>query len=259
MEGIQVPMSPEQKKAASDRMKAMHAAKKAAKLSQEQPVPEPTTAPELPPPEKKVEISEDKLNFILEELSRLKSQQVPQQPLQQATMGARGMVGSTEKYATNKSLYSDPRDRLFNEQEFQRFAIKDNYELTWDILVSRYQTAQGLWFTEPRFEMELRRLDLDEDGQVKRKYLIQKYVKHEDFDAAIDIARALGMEIDDTMSKDFIDEMRYQDIKMWLRELFFPPKTIQQSNGGKTEAVIGGTVVTVYENPKDLNRELQGV
>jgi len=252
-------MSPEQKKAASERMKARHAAKKAAKLSQEQPVSEPTTAPELPQEEKKVEISEDKLNFILEELNRLKAQQQPPQPLQQATIGARGTVGSTEKYSTNKNLYADPRERLFNEQEFQRFAIKDNYELTWDILVSRYQTAQGLWFTEPRFEMELRRLDLDEDGNVKRKYLIQKYVKHEDFDAAIDIARALGMEIDDTMSKDFIDEMRYQDIKMWLRELFYPPKTITTTNSGKTEAVIGGTVVTVYENPKDLNRELQGV
>lgn len=255
-----MPMTEAQKKAASERMKAMHAAKKAAKEQSNQQVTEPTTAPELPT-EKKVEISEDKLNYILEELNRLKSerQNQPQQPLQQAQMGTHGMVGTTEKYSTNKSNYADPRDRLFNEQEFQRFAIKDNYELTWDILVSRYQTAQGLWFTEPRFEMELRRLDLDEEGNIKRKYLVQKYIKHEDFDAAVDIARALGMEIDDTMSKPFIDEMRYQDIKMWLRELFYPPKTIQSSNSGRTEAVIGGTVVTVFENPTDLNRELSGV
>ncbi len=250
-----MPMTPEQRKAASERMKAMHAAKKAAKVLEE-----PTEVPQPEQP-KKIEIDEDKLNYILSELDRLKSEKPAPAPqaTQQPFIGQRGVVGSTEKYSTNKSLYGDPRERLYNEHEFKRFAIRDNYELTWEILVSRYQTAQGLWFTEPRFEMELRRLDLDEEGHVKRKYLVQKYVKHEDFDAAIDIAKALGMEIDDSMSKEFIDEMRYQDMKMWLKELFYPPKTIQSSNSGKTEAVIGGTVVTVYENPADLNRELHGV
>lgn len=207
---------------------------------------------------KTVEIPEDKLNYILEELNRLKQQQ-PAQPLQQATVTNAGVQGTTEKYSTNKNLYSDPRERLFNEPEFQRFAIKDNYSMYWDILITRYQTAQGLWFQEPRFELELRRKDLDEEGNVKREYVIQKLVAHEDFDAAIDIAKAVGVEIDDSMSKEFIDEMRYQTFKMWLKELFFPPKTIQQVNNGRTEAVIGGTVVTVYENPSDLNRHLSGV
>lgn len=236
----------EERKAFGEKMKAGRAAK--ANSPTEQTTSEPKT----------VEISEDKLNYILEELGRLKANN-QNQPLQQATLGAKGVVGTTEKYSTSKNLYEDPRERLLNEPDFQRFAIRDNYEITWEILVSRYQTAQGLWFTEPRFELELRRLDLDEEGRTKRKFLIQKYVKHEDFDAAIDIAKALGIEIDDSMSKEFIDEMRYQDIKMWLRDVFFPPKTITASNSGQTQAVINGTVVTVYENPKDLNRELSGV
>lgn len=248
-----MPMTPEQRKAASERMKAMHAAKKAAKENQTNEVP---TAPELPTTNK-VEIDEDKLNYILEELNRLKNQNPT--PLQQAQLSGNGVVGITEKYSTNKSSYADPRPRLFEEPEFQRFAIKDNYEITYDVLITRYQSAQGLWFTEPRFELELLRLDLDEEGNTKRKLLVQKFVKHEDYDAAVDIANALGMQIDPSMSKEFTDEMRYQDIKMWLKEQFYPPKPIQQTNNGKTEAVINGTVVTVYENPSELNRQISGV
>jgi len=233
-------MTDEQKKAASERMKAMHAAKAAQKQE-----------PEV---EKTVTIPEDKLNFIMEELARLKAEKPAQ-----STVTSRGVVGSQEKYSTNKSLYKDPRDRLIHEKEFSRFAVDENYNLYWDVNITRYQTAQGLWFTEPRFEIEVRKKKMSDDGELEGEYALPngKLVMHEDWDAAIDIANSIGMEIDNDMGKDFIDEMRYQSMLMWFREVFFPPKTINTANTGKRDVVLGGRVVTFYENPAQL-KDYQG-
>lgn len=237
----------EERKAFGEKMKASRAAKTKTPLETKQPT---------------VEIPEDTLKVLMDRIAALEAEKAtrPAEALGQPTINNMGQVqGVREKYTINKAAYShvDPRERLFDEPKLSRFAPRENYSMYWGILVTRYQNAQGIWMAEPRFELEVRKKVLDEDGEpTGREYLLGKMVSHEDWDAAVDIANSLGMDIDPAMGSAFIDEMRYQNFRMFVEELFFKPKPIQQVNGGKSEMVIGGTVVTVYENPKDLAKDL---
>jgi hypothetical protein len=206
-----------------------------------------------------VTLTKEQFDALMNRINKLENEKVTQPVAQGPVVTASGVVGTKEKYPVNKSLYEDPRERLYDEKRLSRFNLRENYTLYWHIDISRYQTAQGLWFQEPRFELELRRKDLDEDGNSKGEFVIQKFVGHEDYDAAVDIAQALGIEVDPDFSKQFIDEMRYHQMRLWLEELFFPPKEIKSQNTGKHERVVGGKVVTFYENPKELNRDISGV
>lgn len=209
---------------------------------------------------REITIPESQLNELLERMAKLeaeKQQQVSYQP-QQATISSTGQViGIQEKYPINKGLYLhlDPRERLFNEPQLKRFALRDNYSLYWDVFVSTYTTSSGVKMSEPRFELQIRQKEFDEDGNETGEYHIGKHVSHEDYDAAVELALSLGMDVDPKMGVDFLDEMRYQNWKMFIMELFYPPKTIKVTNTGKKEMVVDGRVVTFYENPKDLNRD----
>jgi hypothetical protein len=91
---------------------------------------------------------------------------------------------------------------------------------------------------------------------VRGAWQIGQFVSHEDYDAAVDIAMALGIEVDPEFKKEFIDEMRYQQMKLWLTEKLLPKKTVKSQNSGVKQEVVGGMAVTFYENPKDLNRDI---
>lgn len=238
----------EEKKAFGEKMKAARANK--TKNPQTKTTPTST-----------VEIEESTLKEILDRLKTLEAEKAtrPTAPTQEPTISQSGHVqGIKEKYTINKAAYAhvDPRARLFKEPKLSRFAPEENYSMYWRVDNTRYQNAQGLWMAEPRFELEVRRKVLDDDGSVKGEYQVGKLVSHEDWDAAIDIANSLGLEIDPNMGKEFIDEMRYQNFRMFVEELFFAPTAIKQVNGGKKEMVVAGTVVTFYENPKDLVKDL---
>lgn len=240
----------EQRKAFGEKMKAARATKTKTPLETKTPSP------------KTVEISEDTLKELMERMAKLEAEKAsrpaetaPGQP----TITQNGQIqGVREKYTINRAAYAhvDPRERLFDEPKLSRFAPRENYTMYWNILTTRYQNAQGLWMAEPRFELEVRRKALDDEGNITGEYSLGKLVSHEDWDAAVDIANSLGLDIDPAMGKDFIDEMRYQNFRMFVEELFYQPKPIQQVNGGKKEMVVGGKVVTFYENPKDLNKDL---
>jgi hypothetical protein len=237
----------EERKAFGEKMKAARATK--------------TNTPPLKTKAPVVEIPEDTLKVLMERLSALEAEKAtrPTAPTQEPTISQSGHVqGIKEKYAINNAAYAhvDPRERLFKEPKLSRFAPEENYTMYWRVENTRYQNAQLLWIAEPRFELEVRRKVLDDDGSVKGEYQVGKLVCHEDWDAAVDIANSLGLEIDPQMGPAFIDEMRYQTFRMFVEELFFQPKPIQQVNGGKKEMVVAGTVVTFYENPKDLAKDL---
>jgi hypothetical protein len=238
----------EERKAFGEKMKAARATK--------------TNTPQTKTtPTQKIEIPEDKLQVLMERIAALEAEKAtrPTAPTQEPTISQSGHVqGIKEKYTINKAAYQhvDPRERLFKEPKLARFAPEENYTMYWRVENTRYQNAQLLWIAEPRFELEVRRKVLDDDGSVKGEYQVGKLVCHEDWDAAVDIANSLGLEIDPQMGPAFIDEMRYQTFRMFVEELFFQPKTIQQVNGGKKEMVVAGTVVTFYENPKDLAKDL---
>lgn len=239
----------EEKKAFGEKMKALR--EKKAQQAPEQPTEQNPT----------VEIPADKLDELMKRLERLEAEK-QQSAVQSPTISKSGhIVGIQEKFPTNKAMYLhlDPRERLFNEPEFQRFAPRDNFSLYWDIKTTTYENKQGIHYSEPRFELEIRRKQLNDDGSVAGEYVLGKHISHEDPDAAIELAQALNIDVDPQLGTDFLDEMRYQVWKMFVKELFYPPKQIQQVNGGKKEMVVGGRVVTFYENPRDLNSDLSGV
>ncbi len=244
--------TPEQRKAFAEKMAAKRAVAKAAKeIKEKQPKAEAPTTPV---------ITEDQLKALMDrlaELEKTKAAQAPYQapyqaPTAQITPTGQ-IVGITEKFPVNKALYAhvNPIERLLKEPKLSRFAVAENYTFKFDIQTSRYQTKMGTWLSEPRFELEVRKKVLDDDGNKVGEYSIQKFVQHEDYDAAVDIAMALGIDVDPAMGKEFIDEMRYQGFRMFVEELFFPARP-SQKNSAKSERVINGTVVTFYEDPKDL-------
>lgn len=209
-----------------------------------------------------VTIPKDKFDELMARLDRIEAKkQQTYRPAEPSINQSGQVIGIKEKYPTNKALYLhlDPRKRLFSEPEFARFAPEQNYSLYWDVKISTYDTAQGVKMSEPRFELEVRRKQLDEQGNILGEYVLGKHVSHEDYDAAVELALTLGMDVDPSMGVEFLDEMRYQNWKMFVKELFFPPKSIAQSNNGKKEMVVGGRVVTFYENPKELNKDISGV
>lgn len=270
--------TPEQKKAASDRAKARHAAQKqkspetetkdtqvtradeieddiinAAELRDPMFGPQPEQSPALPIPDYG-DIQRMVDEMVQERLKQL--QNVPQanynpwaqqqQPgLQIGGTGA--LVGVREKYIVNPQNYPDPRERLAKEARLQRFAFKENYDLDWEIGISQYQTKDGVNTREPKFTLKLVRVVFDDDTGLatNQRYVVCQIIFHEDPEAALAIAREQGYEVSDYAEKDFLDEMRYLRMRDWLLEAFYPQKPTV--NSSKKEMVIGNRVVQVFE------------
>lgn len=244
----------EEKKAFGAKMKALREEK--AKQTVEQ-IKETGEAPKPT-----VEIPAEQLSELMARLDKLEAEKKQSYQPTQAQISPTGQImGIQERYPISKALYVhlNPIQRLLNEPAWKRFALEDNYHLLWDVFTTTYTTSTGVKMSEPRFELEIRQKQMDEDGNVIGEYQIGKHVRHEDYDAAVELALSLGMEVDPNMGVEFLDEMRYQDWKMFINEIFFPPKAISQSNNGKKEIVVGGKVVTFYENPKQLNKDISGV
>lgn len=250
-------MSPEQRKAASERMKAMHAKKKAEQPPvqaepQELLTEEEGVRPETTTPQEAQILPDDYQNLlqtVAELKARLDAQPLPTQAQQQPQMTAQGaLVGTFEKYITDPDHYPDPRERLANEPRLARYAFPINYELGWDISISAYQTQQGVHTEEPKFSLELNYIvrDEDTDEPTAGRYTLRKAVFHEDPAAAMVVARENGLPVDKNNQKAFLDEMRYIRMKNWLLEAFYPPKN-DVAKQAKKEMVFGNKVVEYFE------------
>lgn len=132
------PMTPEERKAFGEKMKAARAAKKdTVQLTKEQ----------------------------FEKLMKLVEQ--PAQP-SQPTIGSQGQqIGIVEKYTSDPAHYDDPTEKLYDMPEFRRFALRDNYRIKWNVSPTKYQTVFGTWYIEPRFELTIARRRLNADGSPK--------------------------------------------------------------------------------------------
>jgi hypothetical protein len=67
----------------------------------------------------------------------------------------------------------------------------------------------------------------------------------EDPDSAIWVADQMGIEVPETMQKDFLDEMRYIRCRNWLFEVFWPSP--MKKPEGLREEVIGNRLVPVID------------
>lgn len=259
-------MSPEARRAMSERMKARHAANKVAK---ETPNKAPET-PEQPDLSKAPNIENEDYASLKRQvqelqamLERVANQQTPLPAYQGAQAASpafhadprRGLVGTIEKFVVDPSYYPDMTDRLAKEPRLARFAFLLNYELGWKVETVSYETKDGLNVKEPKFSLNLIRIILDEDtGEpTNKRFITCTQVFFEDPQTALVVARDNGLSPDEFPGgeKNFLDEMRYLRMRDWLLEAFYPPKSQPKNN--KREMVIGNKVVEVYEVNAELS------
>lgn len=238
-------MTEEEKKAWGEKMKALREAKAAQRKEVSAPVE--VSAPDDSAQEN---TKDGDIQALLKRIEELEKQRFFQQapPAQQgAQVTQAGVVGTTVKYNDPKS-YPDPRDRLFEEPRLTIQGFNRNWwDLEWSVTAFRYQTKDGLWFSEPKFDLQLIRIVPDEEGMPsKKRYVLHKVTLFEDPDAAMQVANQYGIEVPDHLERSFLDEMRYMRIRDWVLESFYPPKPTQQKMN-KVETVIGNKLVEVYE------------
>lgn len=243
-------MSEENRRRASERMKAMHAAKKAQTQS-EAPVvedrPEVQVAEEESVTDLQKQIKELQNNIAL-------MQQMMVSQASGSTSGGTGvqmdtrsgeLIGEWEKYLVDPAAYPDPTPRLASEQRLRPLGFEYNYELEYDQSVSSYQTKTGKNVREPKFHIKLNRVVMDEQGNpTNKRYIARQIIFHEDPQAALAIAREQGLPVDKSDEKLFLNEMRYYRVRDWLFDIFWP-KPVQESQKVHDE-VIGGMVVQTF-------------
>lgn len=231
----------EEKKAFAEKMKAARAKK-------EEPVVDIQTD----------ESTEDLKRQIEEMRQNMAQMQAMMMQPQMPQMNRSGdLIGEWEKYLVDPALYPDPTPRLAKEPRLAPLAFEHNYELEYKVGVTSYQTKTGKNVKEPKFEVQLNRIVLDQQGkQTPKRYIARKMIFHEDPDAALTIARENGLEVDKSDERNFLNEMRYYRVRDWLFGIFYPKPTQEQENPIKEE-VIGGQVVQVFAKSSEEPSEIE--
>lgn len=251
-------MTPAERKAWGEKMKAAKAAKAQEKTLASENIqnpypPQPVEVSQSAPEQLNSETELDQLRRHVQELEQLirggqLGQAVPAQPQAQVTPQG-GIVGTVTKFSVKLSDYPDPRDRLFDEQKLKLKGFNRNWwDLDWTVTPVKYDTRDGIHVIEPKFQLRLIRILEDEEtGEPSAKrYTLWKGTFFEDPEAAMQVAFDAGIDVPANMEKAFLDEMRYLRMRDWLLEAFYPPKP-SQSKTNKVEAVIGNRLVEVYE------------
>jgi hypothetical protein len=203
------------------------------------------------------ESTEDLKRQIAEMQKNMAQMQAMMMQPQMPQMNRSGdLIGEWEKYLVDPANYPDPTPRLAKETKLAPLAFELNYELEYKVGVTSYQTKTGKNVKEPKFEVQLNRIVLDNQGnKTPKRYIARKMVFHEDPDAALAIAKENGLEVDKSDERTFLNEMRYYRVRDWLFGIFYPKPTDEQLNPIKEE-VIAGQVVQVFtkssENPSEI-------
>jgi len=241
-------MTDEQKQAARERMLAMHAKKKAERdLAKEMPV-EATQEPvETRSGEETVTVPKAQMDFIMERLRALDElKKEPEAQIQTPSISAGKVQGVTQIYSIIPGDYPDPREALLSLPQLERLAFRQNYLLDWNLSAARWQSIDGLWFVEPKFELVIWKKLYDEEGNIRNvKALVGKYVLFEDPADAIANWEEAGIE-GDPDSKENRDKLRMFRLKQYLLEKMFPPRAGSTAKKAKQE-IIKGMVVDMEE------------
>lgn len=155
------------------------------------------------------------------------------------------LTGEVEKYLLDPTNYPSPIERLRKEARLQPLAFDWNYEMDYEVTSTNYETKAGINMREPKFQVTLNRVVLNDQGeQTPKRYIARKMIFHEDPQAALVIARDNGIEVDKTDEQNFLNEMRYLRVRDWLFDIFWPKPV--DPRGQIQEEVIGGTLVQVF-------------
>lgn len=183
-----------------------------------------------------------------------------------AVVGNQGVQGVVRKYniakwELDRNYFPDPTDRLMDDPELKRFAMRENYLLTWEVTGHYYEDKQGVAYLEPKFQVELKRFpfegeELPPNFPKGGKILVKRIILFEDEFVSRKAAAELGMDFTDDEKgfRDMMDEVRYQRLRTWLLE-HFKPSGIQKSKKQTTPMAIGGTVLEVEESEKVLDSQ----
>ena len=214
----------EERKAFGEKMRAAKAKKAAEKKEVNQAVP--TASPE---PETETVQTDPAVEALLKRIEELEQRQFFPQPTQQPTQ--QYQTRSVTKFSVKAKDYPDPRPRLFKEEKL----IRKNFIPDWYILEWRVQKVDydkdNVHYTEPRFEVELWRIKEDEAGEPSnKKFRIATGMFFEDPDSFVQVANLKGIEVPESLHKEFADEMRYLTIRDWLLECFYPPRILKTNN-----------------------------
>ena len=256
------------RKAASERMKAMHAAKKAAQETRQ---PEETVVEEQTK-EQSMERMQAQIDEILETNALLKAallrgESAQTKPSNGIRVSGEGrLLGEVEKYLVDPANYPDPTHRLVKEPRLESIAFQFNYDMDYRVETATYETKTGVNTKEPRFIVHLNRIVLDAQGnRVKvinpknneledKFYVARKLIFHEDPQAALVIARENHISVEAEDEKTFLDEMRYLRVREWLFDYFWPKPS--DSIGGIIEENIGGQLVQVFTRSSENSSEI---
>lgn len=155
------------------------------------------------------------------------------------------LTGEVEKYLLDPVNYPSPIERLRKEARLQPLAFDWNYEMDYEVTSTNYETKTGINMREPKFQVTLSRVVLNDQGeQTPKRYIARKMIFHEDPQAALVIARDNGIKVDKADEQAFLNEMRYLRVRDWLFDIFWPKPV--DPKGQIQEEVIGGTLVQVF-------------
>ena len=163
-----------------------------------------------------------------------------------------------ERVSINPNAYNDPTEFLYNIPELKRFNLRENFVIKYNFSTIKYQTAQGAWYIEPNFEVQLMRKQFDPvtgeelikkkpDGTTyKPRIILGKAIFFEDAPANIEEAQLAGLSVDDIDKDDFAEKMRFWRMKEYIISRVNPRPVITKTSRMREE-VIGGKVYQIDE------------
>lgn len=237
----------EERKAFGEKMKAA----REAKAPQDAPTFEPTQESTEQPT---VTLTQDQFQEMLSRIESLENQKQTTQPTQStAQLNSQGaVVGVIERFPVDPMYYKSPVDGLYDLPDLKRYAMRENYEIRWQVTPTKYQTANGTWFVEPRFELTLLRRMFDEEDptlELPTKIVLGKASFFNDPPADILEASLAGVALEDLDKGEFQEKMRMYRYSFWLRERLNPRKP-ESTKAQSEQRVIGGKVYEIETSTK---------
>jgi hypothetical protein len=217
-----------------------------------------------------VTLTQDQFQQMLDRIAARPETPASQEAVQQAfpggqapTIDATGRVtGVIERYPIDPRFYKSPVEELYDTPELQRFNLRYNWVIEWGVTTTKYQTAMGTWYVEPRFELTLKKKQFDEDNNELIKVDDKGQAYHprivwgrasffEDPPANLLEAELAGLTLDDVDTPEFNEKMRMYRYKFWLIERV-SPKAPKFTTSNRREEVIGGKAYEIDNSSMPL-------
>jgi hypothetical protein len=130
----------------------------------------------------------------------------------------------------------------------ERYNLPSNYEMTWEVKGTTYETKWGTFVQEPRFKLTLYRKVFDEDDNLVegKRYLVKEAFFTEDEALARTFARDMGIDPENLDMRGLLNQVRMKRFQAWMEEIFRPKKSMLRPATRK-QTVIGGMPVIVEE------------